>query len=277
MSLQCLTDDVSIGDLFLNHMDEDGNAWRLGNIEGWWTLPESEFVDAPRGWDDGSYDTAGRYLARSITLTGWIDPVTKAAAPAARAQLFRTIDLCRKSAWLITRETGRTVGSVVRISGQPLIDSVVQSGRIDFSIGLRANDPVKYSLNGDTAPGWYSDSITGPGTLTIANEGNFEVYPTLTITGPTDGPVQIINHTTGYALVVQSLVPSGSDLVIDVKNRSVTLDGARNKRNYLRWDTDWPQLLALPNEIEFAAYSTDTPAAADAATLTVQWRHGWIA
>jgi hypothetical protein len=277
MSVECLTEDVSLGNLFLNRMDVHGVRWLLTDIEGWWTLPENEVIDVARGWDDGSYDTGSRYLSRTFTVTGVILPQNSSQIPAARAELVAALDLCRKSAWFITRESYRTVGSIVRLSGQPLISTNVGSGKTDFSFGLRAPDPVKYSLNGGAPPGWWETTIPGNGTQNIDNEGNYQVFPRLTINGPTTGPVEVENVTEATKLVVQSLVPSGSQLVIDVKNRSVSLNGVRNKRQHLRWDTDWPSLHPGSSTYKFGAYDEDVPNAAVGATLDVQWRHGWIA
>lgn len=276
--LSCLTDDVSLGDFYFNHLDPvTGVQWLLTEIEGWWTLPENEIQDIPRGWDDGSYDSGGRYTARVFTVSGVILPPSPAAIPAARAELHKALDLTRKTAWFITRETGRTVGSVVRLSGQPLINTTSGSGKTEFSFGLRAPDPVKYSLEGGAPPGFNQITIAGDSTGVVSNLGNYQVYPYLVIHGPTVGPVRVTNTTEGTELVVQSLVPSGSTLEIDVKNRSVSLNGARNKRQYLRWDTDWPQALPGDSTYEFAAYDADVPAAAAGASLDVRWRHGWIA
>jgi hypothetical protein len=281
---QCLDGDISLGSLILNTKDENGVVWLVTDIEGWWTLPDNEFNDVARGWDDGSYDTTGRYTARNLTLNGVIIPASPTQLAVARAALVGNVDLCRKSAWLITREPTRTVGSVVRLSGQPLINTVNDSGRTEFSVGLRASDPVKYSLAGDEPPGWYEEVQIGPGLFPVENEGNYQVFPTLTISGPTAGPVRVTIETAtrSATLVVAGLVAAGTDLVIDIKNRSASLvtgtTVTRNKRTLLRWDTGWPILWPGVNSVEFAPYEPDsTPAAADAAELTVSWRHGWIA
>lgn len=206
-----LKGDVLLGDLVLNTIDENEVVWICTDIDGWWVHPDPEIPDVTRGWDNGSYDARGKWLARQITLTGSIIPKEPDLLPAARASLIEATSLVYTGAWLKTNENP-TRASYVRLSGRPSISTVNARGRTDFSIGLRAADPIKYSWNDDDEEGYDIVSIPcrnliatgGPedGEEVITNLGNIEVSMFLEVTGPTIGDTTIINATTGAVLTI---------------------------------------------------------------------------
>ena len=70
----CLTEDINVNGLLLNHRDRNGTIWLCTGIEGWWTLPPSEIPDVPKPYWDGSMLTTGRYLTRTITISRLLHP-----------------------------------------------------------------------------------------------------------------------------------------------------------------------------------------------------------
>jgi hypothetical protein len=62
-------------------------------------------------------------------------------------------------------------------------------------------------------------------TATVTNSGNVETWPVITITGLVDNGWYIQNATTGQQFSVTTSVPSGSTLIIDMKNSLALLDG----------------------------------------------------
>lgn len=203
-----LKGDVLLGDLVLNTIDENGVVWVCTDIEGWWVHPDPDIPDVTRGWRDGSYDARGKWLARQITLTGSIMPKEPDLLPAARAQLIEATSLVYSGAWLKTVENP-TRASYVRLSGRPSISTVNARGRTDFSIGLRAADPIKYSWN-DSDPDGYdlvnipckNTSTSADGQESITNDGNIAVSVFLEVTGPTVGDTTIVNSTNGDVLTI---------------------------------------------------------------------------
>jgi hypothetical protein len=203
-----LKGDVLLGDLVLNTIDENGVVWVCTDIEGWWVHPDPDIPDVTRGWRDGSYDARGKWLARQITLTGSIMPKEPDLLPAARAQLIEATSLVYSGAWLKTVENP-TRASYVRLSGRPNISTVNARGRTDFSIGLRAADPIKYSWN-DSDPDGYdlvnipckNASTSADGEESITNDGNIAVSVFLEVTGPTVGDTTIVNSTNGDVLTI---------------------------------------------------------------------------
>lgn len=185
-----LNADVQISELVLNTIDEDDIVWICTDISGWWTTASPETPNIPRGFQDGSYDVSGRYAARDLTLTGVFIPQRPADVGIARDKLISAIDLVREGAWLRTSEEP-TKASFVRLVDRPQIQTVNSRGRTEFSIPLRAGDPIKYKWDdtkidgitvasidlADASPNDYS-------TVTINNEGNATVTAKLVFTGP---------------------------------------------------------------------------------------------
>lgn len=296
----CLNEDVQIGDLVLNRLDAAGVLWIVTDIENWWTLPEPDIPDFPRGRDDGSYEARGRYSARVFTLNGSFFPSSQSQVPAARDQLIRSVNLCHTGAWFMTHETDATRASRTWLSGQPMITTVNISGRTDFSIGLKAPDPVKYGLKDRALPGWYSvqmssQSVGNPTigrtydrtypwaypkdesrstqatSATAVNTGNTSVSPILTLHGPTGGVSRIMNVTTGQQMRVVRKLYAGDELTIDCQKKTVTLNGVVNQRWYLEVVLDWIYLQPGENTLFWVDES-----APSGGTLKVEWRPGWI-
>jgi hypothetical protein len=93
----------------------------------------------------------------------------------------------------------------VRLSGRPSIKVVNPRGRIDFSIGLKAANPVKFKWNWNDANGYDTRTVAAAGSTVIVNEGNFDVPMNLTIVGGTAGltaPITITNSTTSKTLTI---------------------------------------------------------------------------
>lgn len=198
-----LKEDIIIGDLVLNSIDEDNVVWVCTDIEGWWVHPDPEIPDVTRGWRDGSYDARGRWTARQLTLNGVFLPPDPSYTSAARDKLIRATNLVYTGAWLKTKENP-TRASYVRLSGRPNISNVSPRGKTEFSIGLRAADPIKYSWNESDPDGY--DSVTIPakklGTVTVNS------YPTST---------QITN-----AGLPASLYPTGAPIPAVLGNLTLT-------------------------------------------------------
>jgi len=193
--------DISLNDFIFNTIDEYGVVWVITDISGWWQHPSPDMLDIKRGWGDGSYDVKGRWNARDITLEGVILCPNPELAAAARNRLITATNLVYSGAWLKTNENP-TKASWVRLSGEPEFESVSARGRIEFSIGLRAADPLKYEWNVSNPEGYFNSEIlpksvtpsrTGLGTIT--NNGNFPVRTYITVTGPIVGPAVISNDT----------------------------------------------------------------------------------
>ena len=184
-----LNADVTIGDLVLNTIDESGVVWVCTDIEGWWGHAEPEIPDIARGVEDGSYDVTGRYKARTLTLRGVFLPQNIEQIKSARDRLISATNLVRQGVWLRTNEEP-TRAAFVRLSGRPQIQTVNARGRTEFSIGLKAADPVKYKWNDAALDGTESVDIprlavptTGTDVFTVTSRSATESLCTLTLSG----------------------------------------------------------------------------------------------
>jgi len=158
-----------------------GSTWVIGDIAGWFSLPEPYMPNIERGFGDGSFDFDGRLLAREITLTGTVifdatnrsDYIGRRGDPKsgidtmnylARRKINSMFNLVRRGTWLVLDEDGllpvgyepfphedetavyanRKRASFVRLAGNPEIETINSRGRILFQIPLRAADPIKY-------------------------------------------------------------------------------------------------------------------------------------
>jgi phage-related protein len=245
--------DISIGSLTLNTIDSNGVVWVCTDIEGWWTTPDPELPDLPRGWGDGSYDSRGRYTARNLTLAGAFLTQDPSQVAAARKTLIEAIDLVYDGADLVVNESPVKI-SFVRLSGRPQIATVNARGRTEFSVGLKAPDPIKYeylTTGTNIEDGYRTKSIATATATTFNNTGNTKTPVIIELTGPIPSGSTIanaINYSDANkddvteAITLVKAVPSGSKLEIDTLNREailVTGSAIENGRSYISTLSSW--------------------------------------
>lgn len=277
--------DVILGDLTLNTIDEDGVVWVCTDIEGWWNHPEPVFNDLPRGLGDGSYDVRGRYSARILTLSGVFLTPDASYVQAARDKLAKAADLVYSGTWLIAKE-GPDKAAWVRLSGQPKITTVNSRGRTEFTIGLKAGDPIKYEWFGDadsyddTPSPLYAKNLGSghSGSITVVNNGNVKVPVAFEIVGAlsstASAPAKLKNTTRNETIEIVSSQSSGDVLSIDTYNREVLFNGdALGSRSRVGILAEWIYLDPGVNVLTFE----DTNNSSSSAVCTVFFRSGWIA
>lgn len=164
--------------------------------------------------------------------------------------------------------------SYVRISGRPEISTINARGRTDFSIGLRAADPIKYEYIGSSGESTNTTSFTGAQTKTITNSGNIRVPVIINITpGYSTGATipSIKNTTNSEEITFVENLTTGSTLEIDTYNREVlkvTGTTVASGRKYVNTISDWLYLEPGVNSITTANMGTST--------ITFEHRSGWI-
>lgn len=280
-------------ELIFNTIDENDVVWIATDIDGWWTLPEPEVPDLPRGWGDGSYDAIGRWANRILTLDGSFLPQKPEDAPAARNKLMDALSVMVKTktaGYLIVNEPDGSGGytrisAKVRLSGAPSIVSVNARGRHDFSIGLKAVDPVKYEFVAGDPDGYRVMPITpvnGIASVPIFNYGNTAVPIIIELSAG----FQVTNSSIGSCPRIENFpnkidIIRGTDsnvrLEIDTYNREaleVTYDGAdvdlvENGRSSLPVIVDWIYLEPGPNTITLARFPANS-------SCNIYYKSGWI-
>ena len=221
-----LQEDISLNGFVFNRIDANGVVWVITNIDGWWQHPSAETPDIKRGWGDGSYDVKGRYNAREITLEGVILTPNPSLLAAARAELIAATNLVYSGGWLKTNENP-TKASYVRLSGDPKFETVNARGRTEFSIGLRAADPIKYQWNELDPDGYFNQEIlvksaspARTGKATITNNGNYGVSTYITVVGPLVGPSYIENETNQEFITITGTLRAQTSK--NINNRGLT-------------------------------------------------------
>lgn len=154
----------------------------------------------------------------------------------------------------------------------------------DYMIQLTAGDPLFYSVSGGDEQsaivlrtqdnGGYVTPYVLPviwdlgGQPTIvSNSGNAVVYPTIIIHDETHDPI-LTNQATGEQFAMSINTNDGDELVIDMLNRTVKLNGSDVIGNKVDGSV-WFGLLVGNNPIRF---DTDTPD--DSGYAEVTWRNG---
>jgi hypothetical protein len=269
--------DIHLGNLTLNQIDENGVVWVCTDIEGWWNVPDPELPELTRGWGDGSYDARGRYAARVVTLSGSILTQSPDQAPAAREKLFAALNLVYTGGWLVVDESPAK-SAYVRLTSRPEVASASARGRIDFSVGLRAADPIKYEWTGGsdytpTETPYTEVTLTKDTNISITNSGNtrvpviFEISGTITSGG-------LIRRTANA--VVEEITGITKDytgtLEIDTYNREILKienDEVLSGRSYADTVIDWIYLEPGVNTLRFEGTGTSP-------TCKIYYRSGWI-
>lgn len=216
-----LQGDIVLGDFIFNTIDEYGVVWVITDIKGWWQHPSADMPEISRGYGDGSYDVQGRYNARELTLEGSILVPDPSMLEDARDRFIAATNLVYKGAWLKTG-LGPRRASFVRLSGDVEIETTSARGKADFSVGLRAPDPIKYDWN-DTEPDGYTiaeipavNVTTGAaGSDTIINIGNYDVPVYIEVIGPVSSPATIYNRTRDEATIIVSGIRGKLESIID--------------------------------------------------------------
>lgn len=283
-----LSQDVVLNDLVFNTIDENGVVWVISEIEGWWTLPEPELPDLPRGWGDGSYDAKGRWANRIITINGSFLPQKPSDVLAARDALIQAANLVKTGGWLVVYENGTNnngKAAYVRLSGAPQITNVNARGRHDFSIGLKAVDPIKYEYVDGNPDGYQSATVTVGSQVSVENTGNVPVPVIFSLTGGVNASDSnywsIVNNTTAESINLISTVSSSDAIEIDTYNREIIKvtpvsgddDIVVNARSKAAVLVDWMYLQPGTNVIK---YETDNTLVSSSYSCQILWRSGWI-
>jgi len=215
---------IMLNDIVFNTIDENNVVWVCTDINGWWTLPDSEVPNLTRGLDDGSYDVRGRYTNRNLSFTGSLLAPNPEAAVAARTKLIKAINLIHKGGWLLVDESP-TKAAYVRLSGKPEISNTKARGRIDFSIGLRAANPVKYKWNWENSDGYVVTTISNGSSGSLNNEGDTDVPIVFTIsannTANLTAPIYVNNTSQTKSLkIIKNL--RGLNYSVNITNSAKT-------------------------------------------------------
>ena len=154
------------------------------------------------------------------------------------------------------------------------IDSRRPLGVVSFQIQLKAEDPTIWGslISGSTIIGGASTGYGFPmsfplgfggtsstnGTVTIINAGNKDADATFTIIGDVTNPA-ISNDTTGQKLTFGITLTPTDSLVVNLRNKTVILNGSSNRRGIMLNISRWFMLQSGSNSIRFLGTPGATP------------------
>lgn len=283
--------DVSIAGFVLNTIDVNGCAWILTDIDGWWNLPPVDLPDDPKPYQyDGSYTTDGRFLARTLTLTGYVEPGAggRTAIATSRRNFLSALALVRSSGLLVVNEPDAAKSALVRLSDQPQIAPVNSSNQMTFQISLVASDPRKYSAAvtvltaalptagvGRTYNRTYTltyGALGSTGFVTPNNLGDYATGATIDFLGPVTNPA--VEHIESGSRLAFNITLSNTDtLTVDLMSHTVRLNGTASRRSSLSFNSTWFTLQPGINTLRF----TGTAGTVDPRTaMNVTYQSAWI-
>jgi hypothetical protein len=157
-----LSEDINVNGLLLNHRDLNNTIWVCTDIEGWWTLPPAEIPDVPKPTWDGSLMTTGRYLTRTITISGLFLPPHPELVWYNRDAILRVAGVVRgigllamcgnENPDLNLLETptdpflDQPKMAIIQTNDVPLVETYNTRGDTRFSMSFRCVNPAKVSV-----------------------------------------------------------------------------------------------------------------------------------
>ncbi len=230
---QVFLNDFQINDQLIGmHLDEP--------IEGLAGLPAIRTSQGTNLGANGGWTTKQLYEPRFISFSGRIFGRTVAEVEDRRRE-FSTIlakIVRNKGALRIITPAGHVYSTEVVLIGVEMpINKVLNL--VEWKINLKADDPLLYD-NSDgellatirkTRQGGFIVPFEFPLYIspdeqpaTVNNSGNETILPNIIISTKATNP-KIINRTTNQSMEITTVVKDGDKLEIDMKNKTILLDG----------------------------------------------------
>ena len=215
---------------------------------------------------DGSIYSNFRYDVRIVSLTGHILP-----------RRGESVEQLRS--YLITKINGKKQAKLIYFDGEkkyfcnafgdiPVCAQKIKSS-IEFNINFTVPDSFWYEYAETMIPvsqrvSNLTTQFTLPRIFTtrtsdavITNENEFDIYPTVKITGgavTASGSITVENVTTSETIVLSGYaVASGAVIVIDCKNLTATY----NKYNIINYFNDFSDFKLVPGENHIKVYDNN--------------------
>jgi hypothetical protein len=274
---------ISVNSLVLNDSTTGNGIYLDEPIDGL-GLPPIRTSTGNNSGRPGGYVSSQFPGMRLITLTGAIFNNDVSTVEASRKALAAAVSSGSSITVNITTDGGALYTLTAYLDD---LDMPIQRNkfRAPFKLSLIAPDPVIYdnsvsgshsaniplSLGGGLTSPWSWTPLTwaaGGMPVTVNNTGDVSLYPVITLTNKVTNPT-IMNVTTGQFFFLSGFVTAPGDvLVIDMKNRTVLLNGG-SVLPYVTTTSTWWLLLPGNNDIKLTSSDSSDPV-----TATIQWRSG---
>lgn len=276
---------VGIGDLLLGASDEETGAhWVVEDLKGWQN-PTSTGTVTQRSAARGGWRNRAQLAPRGLTLIGSVYTAL-GNAPDLLDTLLENIPLdVPEYLTVYGVHFGQDRLIAVRQEGEPSLE-IVSSTEGIFSVGLVADDPLKYSVEEHVentklpvttgglavpfAVPFSVDAVTVSGVVAVRNEGNYPAPARLIIHGGAAGAdnPKVTHLGTGESLQLTMDLAPGEWMDLDLDRHTAMLNGTSSRRGYVTGQ--WFSLAPGDNLLAFNSptYSAD-------AELQVVWRDAW--
>jgi hypothetical protein len=266
-----------------------GSPYQVLSVDGLEALPELRSQDDNRGYADGMFSGRDFYGGRTVTII-----FNTFAANGVSAQInYNTIQ-----SYLLPQTSGTTPLYFLmppsdteflnaRVRGlKTVVDPDYTYGKITSMVEFYCPNPAYFSNNEQTATLAYTPAtgriynrtynlVYGGGsveiTTTITNNGWANAYPTITLNGPITDPI-LGNQTQGFALNFSGTYTDTDDLVIDLYNKLITLNGQPARNLLISGDWFWAQ----PGNNLFYLTGDAGSAVVGTTQATVVWNSAYI-
>lgn len=245
-------------------------------------------LDTPRANAPGDYTTQD-YLGSRV---GTIKVTVTGATP---TEAMNNYNALVGQWWMRASETVRPLQ--FKLPGQPqqqmlgkprrfnpdmsrLLASIVTVDLEYYTPGpaIVSADPVTGSttlsagVGGRTYPRVYPMTYGSVGAqpAVVTNDGNYTVWPVVTIYGPCANPIAV-NTTQGKSIKVSLTLAGGDFLVIDMDAHAILLNGTASRRYAMTSDSQWWSLDPGQSSLRFLA---DVYQAA--AHMDIQFNSAWV-
>lgn len=248
--------------------------------------PEYRINQYDKPGEDGGVVSGSYYGLRAITMNGLVTGSGSAATHETNRRALET-------ACAVTRDsTGFPIYALLELTTlggtnyftyvqvKQLRNPVGRGTSSPFQISMVAPDPRLYVVGQQTTgaisrpsgggfvlpvilPITFGSSSGGSGSAT--NTGNVPTYPILTLRGQLTNPY-VLNSANGGLVQLNRTIASGETVVIDMGNKTVTLNGSTSLLNTRTSDSTWWSLNPGVNPISFSTGSTS-----DTGTLEITW------
>ena len=219
-------------------------------------------ADAPqRPGQHGQFGLPAYRDGRSIGLTVWCQTRSDAEVGAAVDAITGLLADGGYDTITVTRPDGQVTHGVVRINGQPLVETFGWQ-TVSAQVELWSPEPFRYGplqqqyttlpeIVGGLRYPLYTDGTVSTGRLqygprgslgrvTLTNTGNAPGSPSFEVRGPAPQGFTIKHVETGRRIVSATVIPAGSSLTINTDSGSATLDGVdRSGQLTVR---EWPTI-----------------------------------
>lgn len=275
--------NILLNDAITLSADPQGGNFIITGVTGLGAadIRTSSFLFSGR---DGGMVTDQLYGFRTIAITGKIGSTTgdQAQHKTDRVALQNAMPIGTTFPIDITLFNGETYTIDVSLTDLKL-EYNRRGYASDFLIQLTAGDPYFYSTDGGdeqhasisrvTQGGYVTpydlpvNWASGTGATAVINAGESTYLPRIELHDQADNPV-IINQTTGERFELDINLVPGDDVVIDMKARTVKLNGASIIGNKTA-DSTWWGLAPGSNSILL-----DSVSGSDTVTADIYWRNG---